>query len=320
MRFSVIVPVFNTATLLRNCIGSVIGQACEDWELILVDDGSSDGSESIIDDYSGKDERIMAFHQENSGAFMARRKGICKASGDYILFLDGDDQLELECLDRLSTVIDERDPDIIMFTGKCHADGSDTGRRFGYIRIAVHFISSDLIKRSLISSHDHNSLCTKAIRRSLFDGDDNDYEDMTGRRIGEDKVQLLYPLGRAYEIYYIPDELYIYNMRAGSAIHSIDFDSAECLLANEMFSHVWSCMQQWNMTGPTSTEAFSAYYIRNFLSVYYGFRGKCRTEGEIRKFRKYRWPAVNRKMIRFSKSKLLTPREKLKLLAAKLHL
>lgn len=320
MRFSIIVPVFNNSASLRNCIGSVIAQEYVDWELLLIDDGSMDESKSILEEYSKRDRRIRTFYQNNSGAFNARRAGIFKADGDYILFLDGDDMLEEKCLSVLSSVIDKRHPDIILFVGKNYFNEADTGRRFGYLGPDEMSISSNSIKRSIISSHDLNSLCNKAIKRTLFEGDDNNYEKMRGRCIGEDKVQLLHPVSMASDLYYIPDELYIYNTRNDSVVHSIDFDSAESFLANEMFSYVWTYMQQWGMTGPGSVEAFSVYYIKNYISVYYGLRKKSKSAGKLGRFRHYNWKSVNRRAFRFRHSRLLTPREKVMLLAAKMHL
>ena len=88
---SVIVPIYNVEKYLKQCIESVIKQQLDSYELILVDDGSTDSSKSICDNYSEKNANIKVFHKKNEGASSARNYGLKKASGKYVLFLDSDD-------------------------------------------------------------------------------------------------------------------------------------------------------------------------------------------------------------------------------------
>lgn len=94
MKISVIVPVYNAERYLEKCIMSVVNQAYENWELILVDDGSQDSSPAIIDRFAAMDCRIVAIHQENAGPGEARNHGIQAATGDYVVFLDSDDYID----------------------------------------------------------------------------------------------------------------------------------------------------------------------------------------------------------------------------------
>lgn len=89
--FSIIIPVYNAEKYIGQCIESIIKQRFDDWELILVDDGSEDTSGSICDDYAQSDSRIKAFHQHNSGPGAARNLGLDKAQGKWIAFVDADD-------------------------------------------------------------------------------------------------------------------------------------------------------------------------------------------------------------------------------------
>lgn len=93
-KFSIIVPAYKAEATLKRCVESVISQSYNDWELILVDDGSTDTTPSICDEYASKDNRIIALHKENGGVSSARNFGIEKASGDWITFLDADDEFE----------------------------------------------------------------------------------------------------------------------------------------------------------------------------------------------------------------------------------
>ena len=99
--FSIVIPVFNTEKYLRRCIDSVLAQTYFNIEIILIDDGSTDSSGEICDFYAAIDKRIKVFHQNNKGVSVARNNGISNASGEYILFVDSDDWLELDMLETM---------------------------------------------------------------------------------------------------------------------------------------------------------------------------------------------------------------------------
>lgn len=88
---SVIVPVHNAGSYLSRCIESVLSQSYTDFELLLIDDGSTDGSKTVCDDYAAIDSRIRVYHKVNGGVSSARNKGLDEAKGDYIIFIDADD-------------------------------------------------------------------------------------------------------------------------------------------------------------------------------------------------------------------------------------
>ena len=98
---SVIVPVYNTERYLKQCIDSILDQTYKNFEVILIDDGSTDGSGSLCDVYAKMDERVCVIHQENKGVSAARNAGMDAAQGEYLLFVDSDDQITLDAIDSL---------------------------------------------------------------------------------------------------------------------------------------------------------------------------------------------------------------------------
>ena len=112
---SIIVPVYNAEKTLKKSIDSVFDQTCPDFELILVDDGSVDSSGKMCDEYSEKDDRIKVLHLDNSGVSHARNEGIKAATGKYIMFLDADDEIESNLLQDNYRIIEENDPDVVIF-------------------------------------------------------------------------------------------------------------------------------------------------------------------------------------------------------------
>lgn len=115
MKFSVIIPVYNMAQLLPRCLDSLINQTYADIEIILIDDGSTDNSGKICDDYSKKDDRIIVIHQKNAGVSAARNTGLDKASGDYLSFVDPDDWVVPEMYDTLAKYVADKKIDILRF-------------------------------------------------------------------------------------------------------------------------------------------------------------------------------------------------------------
>ncbi len=111
-KISVIVPVYNVEKYLARCIDSLLAQSFTDYELILVDDGATDSSGKICDDYAEKDPRIRVIHKENGGLSDARNKGTQEASGEYIIFIDSDDFIEENALELLLSLIMKNFADI----------------------------------------------------------------------------------------------------------------------------------------------------------------------------------------------------------------
>ena len=112
-RFSVIIPVYNAAPYLRECLDSLLAQTYGNWEAVCVDDGSNDGSERLLDEYSLKDARIKVLHKNNEGAGSARNLALDKSVGEWVCFLDGDDSVDKDWLNNYSKLIERYDPSYI---------------------------------------------------------------------------------------------------------------------------------------------------------------------------------------------------------------
>ncbi len=148
MFFSVIVPIYNVAPYLRECLDSLVNQTCTDKEIILIDDGSTDGSEKICDEYATKYNDVKVIHQKNQGLSGARNTGLEHAKGEWISFIDSDDYVEVEMLECMQGYILATSADMY---------------RFGYMHIrkdsAHNEISKGMsLKDATISTTDEQSL------------------------------------------------------------------------------------------------------------------------------------------------------------------
>ncbi|MCR5206068.1 MAG: glycosyltransferase [Lachnospiraceae bacterium] len=117
MLFSVIIPIYNIKDFLRKCIDSVLSQNFDDYEIVLVDDGSTDGCSAICDEYAQNNSQVRVIHKENGGLVSARNTGIKEAQGEYILYVDGDDWVSQNWMEVISTQIYSapENPDIVVF-------------------------------------------------------------------------------------------------------------------------------------------------------------------------------------------------------------
>ena len=116
-KISVLVPVYNVERYIRECLDSIINQTMKDFEVILVDDGSTDKSGVICDEYEKKDNRFKVIHQKNAGSLLARKEAVLIAKGDYIVFVDSDDLLSSKnSLHRMYEIIEKENVDILQFS------------------------------------------------------------------------------------------------------------------------------------------------------------------------------------------------------------
>ena len=112
---SVIVPIYNADRYLDKCIDSIIMQTYTDLEIILIDDGSTDGSLKICQKYEEQDKRVVVIHRENSGLVAARKLGVKYAHGEYVTFVDADDYIDWDTYEILMNQLDSSNVDIVAF-------------------------------------------------------------------------------------------------------------------------------------------------------------------------------------------------------------
>ncbi|MBQ1371458.1 MAG: glycosyltransferase [Oscillospiraceae bacterium] len=217
MRFSIIVPVYNVAAYLPKCINSLLAQDNEDWELILVDDGSTDGKSSVLcDEYAAdQPELIRVIHQANAGLGAARNSGIEAAAGEYLLFVDSDDTIAPNTLSRLSEEIDRTGADMYIFSFRYVYE---TGEE------APAEPRNSALDGVVTSLREHPELlvdppmaCSRLCRTTLF--------TETGIRFPgkvwyEDLCTTPSLLRAAKRIVQLPDPFYGYLIRQGSIMHS----------------------------------------------------------------------------------------------------
>lgn len=218
---SVIIPTYNVEKHIRRCVESILAQTYENWELILVDDGSPDNSGTICDEYAMIDNRIKVIHKCNGGSASARNAGLSVATGDYITFVDGDDWIESDGIYKMMQCAETTGADIVMadFTIE-QSDDSCSVRKEGFCNPDA----TELIK-ALMTGKLHGSNCNKIYRRSLIVA--NDIHFIDGADFTEDLAFNIKLLTLTNKIVYLPIAYYHYCIYDNSMSHStVDPDSA----------------------------------------------------------------------------------------------
>lgn len=213
---SVIIPVYNVQSYLHTCVDSVLAQTYPNLQIILVDDGSVDGSGAICDQYADRDARIQVIHKANGGLSDARNAGLEVAGGKYISFVDADDYLAPDMIGKLWQKAEAEQADMVLCgyalvddAGSCQPEEIDSGSYPVWPETAFwnYYYQVD------------SALCVvawnKIYRRELFDG--LAYEK---GRYHEDEFMLDQLLSRCRQVSCVPEPLYYYRQRTGSIMHN----------------------------------------------------------------------------------------------------
>ena len=209
---SVIIPVYNVENYLKKCVNSILNQTFTDYEILLVDDGSTDCSSSICDDLAASDSRIKVFHQINGGLSSARNKGIAESSGKYLSFIDSDDWIDKNMFeDMLSCIIGDNEIDIVVCGHRVMTES-------GITEETVVFSENEILDRekatTLILQDDimPSFAWNKIYRKSLF----NNISFPIGR-IYEDTATI-YKLFNISKRVYILNKVYYNYLRRSNSI------------------------------------------------------------------------------------------------------
>lgn len=227
---SVIVPVYNVENYLDRCLESLLRQSYQQIEVILVDDGSTDGSGILCDKWASLDERISAYHKKNGGLSDARNYGIKKAKGAYLGFVDSDDTVEPAMYQRLLQAALIEEADISMCRIRRHENGrSFLSKDFSFDKNVAIFSGKTAVQELLRMRLDESS-CNKIFKRELFD----EVTYPVGAT-NEDFAVLYRLFLNAKRIAYIPEPFYQYFKREGS-ITTQSF-------SEKQFDKYWNAME-----------------------------------------------------------------------------
>ncbi len=223
MKISIIVPVYNGEKYLNKCISSIVNQTHRELEIILIDDGSQDDSGAICDCWAAKDPRIKVIHKKNQGVSAARNAGLEMATGDFIGFVDADDEIAPETYETALTQADGHD--IVMWDAvTVWSDGRTEPDTIPLLENDCTITRQDWTPELLRWMA--GSACRCLYRASCILG----IYFPKGIKFSEDRLFNLYAMGRCNRLHYIKTPLYFRLMHAESAVHRYHEDYFEAFI------------------------------------------------------------------------------------------
>lgn len=233
MKFSIIIPVYNVEAYLHQCLDSVLCQDFSDWEAVCVNDGSTDGSAAILEDYVAKDARFRLVTQPNGGLSAARNAGLDAAKGEYILFLDSDDWLVENALKVLSTNLSGED--MLCFSGRRFYEKTHGFNPSDLLKNGDYQSGMDYYNENALLPRDFAFVCVvlRAYRRTFLM--DNGLRFKEGI-LHEDNLFTPLACYYAHEVRVVNACLYNYRVRVNSITNTFDMKRLTDLMetANEL--------------------------------------------------------------------------------------
>jgi glycosyltransferase involved in cell wall biosynthesis len=295
MRFSVLIPVYNVEKYLEQCIQSVLTQDFSDYEVILVNDGSTDQSPMICRQFAEKDHRIKFFDKENEGLLLTRRFSIKHATGEYIVFLDSDDYWEPGILSALNKEIESSHVDLICYRYQIVTDEGKLVKKDTGIFPDRSFFSrenKELFLKEFIESSRLNVLWSKCVKSSIVDKD-ADYSAFEDKK-GEDLLQSIALIRNAETILYM-DDVFV-NYRMSPSGRGRNFKLKYLYDFNVVKEHIYTNLLSMNVSDSIMEIFFRRYMesVIGFIELtatnvkkYRSFKAACRNVENFPLFKKF---------------------------------
>ncbi len=219
MLISVVVPVYNVEKYVSQCLESLTNQSFKDFEIIIVNDGATDNSFSICQEYEKKDSRIRIITQENKGLAIARRTGALEAKGDYIINVDSDDYVDKEYLEEMAKIIKEYEPDLVCMNHFENEDKLIENPNFNNVLLRkddIKRIIYPYLIRNIRYEYFIPTAWAKAFKRELFTKN----TCTTRIQVGEDGSVICPIVTQSDTIYLSNKAYYHYRITGGSMIQN----------------------------------------------------------------------------------------------------
>lgn len=260
---SIIIPVYNVVDLIRDTVDCILAQQGADFELLLVDDGSTDGTLEVLRSYQDADKRVRLIQQANAGPAVARNTGIDAAVGRYILFVDADDTIQPDALSFLSRKLSETDCDLMIFGFRTRNMNGATDFFYTYPEtrlndqeaFSAHF--ADLYQSNLL-----NQVWNKVYRTSLLRDDGCHFPDY---RYGEDRLFVFDVMQRCNRIYISDQCLYHYFIRSKESLVSKFYDR-KFEVCNRFDQTVHTFLAAHHISDGKSVQEVNYMYLKSVLS------------------------------------------------------
>lgn len=264
MRFSILIPVYNVKQYLSQCLDSVMAQTFSDFEVVIADDGSSDGSSELCDEYAKRyPDCIRVFHKKNEGLLLTRRFELDKAKGEYVIFVDSDDYVSKDLLLTVDRAIKEYQCDMVIYNFYRFVDGESIFTT-GEVPYPSGTVFAGEGKRRLyqdyIINHTFVNMWIKAVKREVIDVE-YDYQEWNVSR-GEDVIQTFALFDKAKSIVFVDEKLYYYRKNKSSKTMQTNFEDYKAYLTQAERTSEY--IAKWNVSASVKAD-----FIERQISRFY---------------------------------------------------
>ncbi|WP_026662092.1 glycosyltransferase family 2 protein [Butyrivibrio proteoclasticus] len=217
---SVVVPIYNAENYIKRCVDSILAQTYENLEVILVDDGSTDSTPSILDEYADKDKRVRVIHKENAGHAHSRNQGLLASSGEFITFMDCDDYMHPDYMSKMYGAVCEDGSDMACCSFN-YVDESGTRLGWSEPSLVRCYVNSLTAQKKFLTSYDIEGFSwNKLVRRSILI--DNNLRYPEDQKAFVDMFLWYRAISACDKVSFVADKLYDYYQMSGSVVHTID--------------------------------------------------------------------------------------------------
>lgn len=267
-----LIPAYNVEKYLPQCLDSVLAQTYRDLQIVVIDDGSNDGTWMVMQEFAAKDDRIEIYHQENQGVAETRNRLLDRIIGDYFLFIDADDWIESVMVDYLISQAINSGAEMVL-CGMVKNNGSPSAND----RRVLFLTQSDAVSAFLKHGYFTGSLCNKLLKASLLNAE---LKFQRGISYGEDALFVWEILQRVGSVISSDNQLYHYRMNEGSISHR---HYGESMMSGHI---VWKTIsEEASKLWPQYAEiALVNYAVSDMWQIYYGAKDNYQLDGHIRSF------------------------------------
>lgn len=272
MKFSVLIPVYNAEKYLQESLSSVLEQTYQNFEIVLVDDGSTDNSGKICDRYQAEYPSVVkVIHQKNQGQLASRCNAIKAATGDYCVFMDADDLIVKDAFEILNKNLTKSNfPDMLIYSFYYEKQDGSKRKAEKLFDDNSFFDSSNKeeLYKMFFTGTGLNNVWTKAVKRSVLTSIDYDFTKFMNLRCSEDKLYSMAVVNDCKTIVLKDTPLYIYRLFEGSVTRKFTVESIEKFKVPVLYQAEKDFRYKWKLPLPEWKNRMDAQWIQTTFYVF----------------------------------------------------
>ena len=268
LKFSVLIPVYNTEKYLEECLHSVLNQTYQDFEIVIVDDGSTDNSSVICDKYQNSNpNKVKVIHQQNQGQLASRCNAIQAASGEYVIFIDADDLLIENALETINQrLVAYQKPDMLVYSFYYESDNGSKRKADKLFEEGSVDLSE--VKKLFFTGTGMNNVWTKAVKREVALCNGFDFSPFFSLRCAEDKFHSMVMVDVCKTVAYIYEPLYQYRLFYGSTTRTYNASNINKYNTSVLYSEEKEYLLRWGLNTESWFHRFQARQVAYLVFVF----------------------------------------------------